>query len=97
MRRIVAHPLVGDDATFTHGTSQPSSVKGRFFAPYVEVLVGGFGSGIDATRPHFAAMTADLPSVTQGDLVVVTSGTYKIADVQPDDANGITLLQLEKQ
>lgn len=96
MRRIVAHPLAGDDATFTHGTGQPSSVKGRFFQPYIEVLPG-FGGGIDASKPHFAAMSADLPSVAQGDVLVLSFGTYQVQDVQPDDPSGITLLQLGKQ
>lgn len=96
MRRIVAHPLVGDDATFTHGTGQPASVKGRFFSPYVEVLPGLAG-GIDASKPHFAAMTSDLPSVAQGDVVALTSGTYNVVNIQPDDPSGITVLELEKQ
>lgn len=97
MRRIVAHPLAGDDATFTHGTGQPSSLKGRFFSPYIELLPGIGGGGIDVSKPRFAAMAADVPSVVQGDVVVLTFGTYNVVDVQPDDPSGITLLELQKR
>jgi len=104
MRRILAR--LGEDATFTHGTSQPSSVRGVFAAPGV-VLPGGFDAGFDASEPRFGAPTADLPSVAIDDTLAIgavldgttqirAATTYKIVDIKPDDPCGLTYLQLQK-
>lgn len=64
-------------------------------------------AGFASSEPRFAAMTADLPSVAQGDTIVLAAlldgtvqiraaGTHNIVDIQPDDPAGITVLQLHK-
>jgi len=93
MRRILAR--LGEDATFTHGTSQPSSVRGMFVASY-QALPAGIDMGFASSEPRFAAMTADLPSVAQADTLVRGGITYRVVDIQPDDPSGLTVLQLQK-
>lgn len=95
MRRILSN--LGEDATFTHGTGQASSVRGLYLSPYAEILPGGFGSGIDVTKPHFAVMTADVPLVTQGDTIICSGGTFDVVTPEADAPSGITVLRLEKQ
>lgn len=95
IRRILAH--LGEDVTFTHAGGSPVSVRGMFVSPYAELLPG-IGAGIDGSKPHFAAMTADLlPSVAEDDTIVRGALTYKVKDIQAQDPGGFTLLQLEKQ
>jgi hypothetical protein len=103
LRRVIAHPLLGDDATFTHGTSQASSVKGRFAAPY-QLLPNGLDTGFASSEPRFCAMSADIPSAAAGDTLAVlpviegVRGTvnYTIVGLEPDAFGGFTVLQLQK-
>ena len=103
LRRIIAHPSQGDDATFTHGTAQASSVKGRFAAPYI-ALPAGIDSGFSSNEPRFAAMTGDVPAVEEGDALTLlpiidgTTGTvnYTIVGIEKDELGGYSVLQLRK-
>jgi hypothetical protein len=104
LRRIIAHPLQGDDALFTHGTGNPAlSVKGRFAAPGA-TLPGGIESGFTSTVPRFVAMSADVPAIAEDDTLQVLPlidgaiGTvnYRIVAIEPDELGGYTVLQLEK-
>jgi len=94
MRRILAR--LGEDATFTHGTSAGSSVRGVFAAPYA-VLPGGMGdAGFESSLPRFAVMAEDITDVAQGDTITRGSVDYEITAVQPDDPSGVTVLVLQQ-
>jgi hypothetical protein len=93
MRRILSR--LGEDATFTHGSAQTSSVKGIFVSPYSQ-MPAGLPAGFASSEPRFAAMTEDLPSVEQQDTITRGTVDYKITDIQPDDPSGVTMLVLQK-
>jgi len=92
MRRILFH--LGEDATFTHGTTA-TTVTGLYLAPYA-VLPGGLDAGFAMSEPRFAAMTSDLTSVALADTITRGTVGYTITDIQPDDPAGLTVLALQK-
>lgn len=68
------------------------------------MLPAGLETGFASNEPRFCAMTADLPSVAEGDsltLLPVVEGTtgtvnYTIVGMEADVAGGFTVLQLQK-
>jgi len=80
----------GVTATY-NGTT---SVNGIFDNAYFEVAAGE--AGIQSTHPVFWCRTADIPSPTHNQTLIISSVTYKIVGVEPD-STGITQLMLEKQ
>lgn len=85
---------LGEDATFTHGTGSPVTVRGVFQNPY---LAGELGPvGVSGTNPSFAVLTADIGTVSLNDTLVRGAVTYKVKAVRPDDPGGFTVLELRK-
>lgn len=70
-----------------------SSVNGIFDEAVAPVDFGL--AGIAATAPQFTCATAALPTIAEGDPVVIRGQTYRIAVIPPDD-NGMTILELKK-
>ena len=63
-----------------------------FDADYVEPL----GNMVEGRAPVATAVSAEIPSVAQGQSLVIGATTYKVRGVEPD-GTGITLLRLEEQ
>lgn len=82
----------GFGVTATYNGATP--INGIFDAAYFEPEAG-FG-GIQLSQPVFLCRTADVPSATHGQTLVVNSVNYQIVGVEPD-GTGMTLLKLEKQ
>lgn len=93
LRRVFFH--LGEDASFTHGTAAAVEVSGIYLAPYA-VLPAGLESGFESSVPRFAAMTEDLPSVAQGDVITRGTNDFEIVAVEPNDPGGYTVLQLQE-
>ena len=60
----------------------------------VPVEAGGF-SQIHQEQPRFTCRTADVPSVAEGQAIVISGLTYEIK-AWVHDGTGVTTLQLEK-
>lgn len=91
MRRILAR--LGEDATFTPAGGDPATVKGVFTAPHVEVQLGALA--VSSSKPTFAAMSEDLPGVSDGDTLLRAGIAYMVRVVRLDDPSGVTVLELE--
>jgi hypothetical protein len=89
--RILAR--MGEDVTFTHGGT-PSTVRGVFFMPYQAAQVGI--AGVTGTNPHFAGMSAELPSVAVGDTITRGAVVYTIKVKKADAPGGFTVLELQR-
>lgn len=85
---------LGEDATLTPVAGTAATVRGIYTAPYA-VLPAGLDGGMPASIPRFAALTTDLGTVAQGDVLVCSGGTFNVAEVQPDAPGGFSVLQLE--
>lgn len=93
MRRILVR--LGEDATFTHGTAQGSSVRGVFTSPYM-LLPAGLDAGFAAEQPRFAAMSSDLAGVALSDTITRGTQQYRITNIEPQDPAGVTVLALQE-
>lgn len=80
---------MGDTATIG-----ATDVNGIFEEEYVETVMNGVP--VAGEHPMFGCAESDLPSYTDGTVLVVRSTTYKIRNWQPD-GTGWTILILEKQ
>lgn len=92
MRRVLSK--LGEDVSFTHGGGSPATVRGVFFMPYQAADLGLVG--VTGNNPHFAAMTADLPSVVVGDTITRSSVVYTIKVKRADAIAGSTVLELQR-
>lgn len=64
------------------------SVRGIFDNAFIQAL------GISGTGPVLIVKTASVPSVAQGDAVVISAVNYTVAEIKPD-GSGITVLELD--
>lgn len=64
------------------------SVRGIFDNAFIQAL------GISGTGPVLIVKTASVPSVAQGDAVVISEVNYTVAEIKPD-GSGITVLELD--
>lgn len=63
-----------------------------FDAEYREAI----GNYVEGSAPVALAIAAEVPSVAQGQSLVIGATTYKVRGVEPD-GTGFVLLRLEKQ
>ena len=63
-----------------------------FDAQYLEAI----GNLVEGSGPVALAVAAEVPSVAQGQSLVIGAATYKVRGVEPD-GTGMVLLRLEKQ
>jgi polygalacturonase len=68
------------------------AVDGIFDAQYY----GALNDVFESAKPAFTCAVSDVPTVAQGDTLVIGSTTYKVRNLQPD-GTGIMVLILEKQ
>lgn len=89
-----------DAAAFFADFGQPATVgvqavQGVFDNAHALGAVGGFaGMGIATTQPRLTCATASLPANPVGQACTVASGSYVVAEHQPD-GTGISVLLLE--
>ena len=79
-----------ETGTYTHGATS-TSLSGLFWNASAEQF------GMEARVPKFETKTANLPSLTKGDGLVLSSGTYKIQDWEYDGTGNVVTLDLERQ
>lgn len=71
-----------------------STVNGVFDNETVPVETGGF-TAVHEEQPRFTCRTADLPKLTENDLLTV-SGIRYLVRAWVHDGTGVTVLQLER-
>lgn len=71
-----------------------STVNGVFDNETVPVDAGGFAS-VHEEQPRFTCRTADLPYLTENDILTVSGTTYLVR-AWVHDGTGVTALQLER-
>ena len=83
----------GETATFTDTSSGSStSVTVILTRDYLAADPGG-SVEVESNSPVAIARTTDLPSVAQGDTLQISSTTYTIREVEPDN-QGMTTVRL---
>jgi hypothetical protein len=82
--------------TFTKAdASSQSTILGIFDNETVPVEAGGFTT-VHEQQPRFTCRTSDIPTVAEGDTLLINSVTYTIR-AWVHDGTGVTTLQLEVQ
>ena len=83
----------GETATFTDTSAgSTSSITVILTNDYLAADPGGTVE-IESSSPLAIARTSDLPSVVQGDTLLISSTTYTIKEVEPDN-QGMTTVRL---
>ena len=83
----------GETATFTDTSSGgTSSITVILTNDYLAADPGG-SVEVESSSPLAIARTSDLPSVVQGDTLLISSTTYTIKEVEPDN-QGMTTVRL---
>ena len=83
----------GETATFTDTSSGSStSITVILTRDYLAADPGG-SVEVESNSPVAIARTTDLSSVTQGDTLQISSTTYTIREVEPDN-QGMTTVRL---
>ncbi len=85
-------PFFDEDDFAVAGTLQGVAVSGILDEEYVEPL----GNLVEGRAPVFTCRSADVPSVAQGQTLVVGARSFKVRGVEPD-GTGVVLLRLEEQ
>lgn len=71
-------------------TARATTVAGIFENEYVETQF------IQGDRPTFTCAASDVENIAQGDWLIISGGTYKVAEYRPD-GTGVIMLILEAQ
>ena len=83
----------GETATFTDTSAgSTSSITVILTNDYLAADPGG-SVEVESSSPVAIARTSDLPSVAQGDTLLISSTTYTIKEVEPDN-QGMTTVRL---
>jgi len=83
----------GETATFTDTSAgSTSSITVILTNDYLAADPGG-SVEVESSSPVAIARTSDLPSVVQGDTLLISSTTYTIKEVEPDN-QGMTTVRL---
>ena len=75
--------------------SSQSVIVGIFDNETIPVDSGGF-IPVHEEQPRFTCRTADIPTIAEGDTLLLSGVTYKIR-AWVHDGTGVTTLQMEKQ
>jgi hypothetical protein len=76
----------------TAATLNGVGVNGIIDRPYLEAL----GNDVQGAEPYFLCAAASVPTVAQGQTLIVAGTTYKVRGIEPD-GTGVVLLRLEQQ
>lgn len=85
-------PFFGDFAVAATLQSVAVASGVIFDAEYLEAI----GNYVEGRAPVALAIAAEVPSVAQGQSLVIGATTYKVRGVEPD-GTGFVLLRLEEQ
>lgn len=82
----------GSSATYTDTSDASSSVTVLLRNEFEAVDVGGEVS-VESTTPVIHVRTSDVSAIAQGDTFLVSSTTYTVTSVEPDN-EGMTVCRL---
>jgi len=92
--RLIMLSDFGVDCSYTPDGGATTVIKTILLNDYYAVETGSVA--VEVNQPIAVIRTADAPSISHQDTMVIESITYKVVNIRPD-GTGISEIQLEQQ